>query len=279
MLVYGCLTHVELPLAFPAFVTPIYMGQAQGPGRANLRDLAPDWEPHHPVVGGTAGIFALKNLILRDHPQATRVGICQYRKFVSRKRVSRQVAPNYSAMDIVSPAAVTVERLAQWLEPGAEDFLVSRLLPMREGCLGQFASSHVVQDLLRFIALAVELGVIDKHDVEWFARETWLIPGGIELGVFPREFWIAQATALENVVRACVEQHPVQRAGYQMRVWAFCAERLGSWMLLRHFRGRARPPRGELHKSLLRGHWRQRFVGNLNLVADDSTTAYVPGTS
>lgn len=29
---YACLTHVELPLQFPSYVTPVYMGEAQAPG-------------------------------------------------------------------------------------------------------------------------------------------------------------------------------------------------------------------------------------------------------
>ncbi|MEK1904332.1 MAG: hypothetical protein AAAB13_01000, partial [Pseudomonas sp.] len=63
-LFYACLTHVPLEMDFPEYVTPIYMGEAQAPGRLNLRDLAPEWEPYHPVLGATAGAFALKNLLL-----------------------------------------------------------------------------------------------------------------------------------------------------------------------------------------------------------------------
>ena len=45
-LVYACITHVRPWLAFPDYVTTIHLGQAQGEGRLNLRDLAPEWEPH-----------------------------------------------------------------------------------------------------------------------------------------------------------------------------------------------------------------------------------------
>ena len=44
-LLYACLTHVPLEVDYPDYVTPIYMGEAQGPGRLNLRDLAPAIEP------------------------------------------------------------------------------------------------------------------------------------------------------------------------------------------------------------------------------------------
>jgi hypothetical protein len=71
-LVYACLTHVPLSLELPPWVVPIYLGAAQHPGALNLRELAPEWEPHHPSLGSTAGAFALKNLVRERHPQATR---------------------------------------------------------------------------------------------------------------------------------------------------------------------------------------------------------------
>ena len=101
-LVYGCLTHVPLTTDFPTFVEPILLGDAQKEGALNLRDLAPEWEPYHPILGGLAGTFAMKNHVLRHHPDAKQVGLCQYRKFVSNRRISRAVAPSYKSMDLVS---------------------------------------------------------------------------------------------------------------------------------------------------------------------------------
>ena len=106
-LVYACLTHVPLTLDFPDFVTPIYLGEAQGPQRLNLRDLAPEWEPHHSVLGSTAGAFALKNYLRSQRPEATLVGVCQYRKFVSRRRITAVRDPKYRVMDVVAKRSST----------------------------------------------------------------------------------------------------------------------------------------------------------------------------
>jgi hypothetical protein len=276
-LLYVCITHIPLPLEFPPFVTPLYVGQAQGEGRLNLRDLAPEWEVHHPLLGGMAGTFAVKRL-LRERPGARSVGLCQYRKFVSRERVSRVVAKSYTAMDVVSKAALPVERFAQAMSPGPEPFLVSRLLSVADegGYLGQYGNAHRAQDLLRFSAEAVAQGVLESREAYAFLTEPDLIPGGIELGVFPVDFWLPNVTAVEAVVRACIERYPVAVDGYQARAWAFCAERLGSYLLLRHFRNGRRRSVDRLGR-MAPSHWSRRFVGRLNLITEEGRADYAVG--
>ena len=98
-----------------------------------------------------------------------------------------------------------------------------------------------------------------------------MVPGGIELGVFPADFWIPSVTAIENVVRACVQRFNVVRDGYDARAWAFCVERLGSYVVLRELRTL---PGIELRLFRLRwagpNHWSRRFGGRLNLLTDDA---------
>jgi hypothetical protein len=117
-LVYACFTHVPLTLALPPYVVPIHLGAAQHAGALNLRDLAPEWEPHHPVLGSTAGAFALKNLVRERFPQATRIGICQYRKFVSRERISGVRDPRHRVMDVVPRATLAGDRPPGRRHPG-----------------------------------------------------------------------------------------------------------------------------------------------------------------
>jgi len=116
-LVYGCLTHVPLTTDFPTFVEPILLGDAQKAGALNLRDLAPEWEPYHPILGGLAGTFAMKNHVLRHHPGARQVGLCQYRKLVSNRRISRTVAKSYKAMDLVSRRGLSRDLLTEVMLP------------------------------------------------------------------------------------------------------------------------------------------------------------------
>lgn len=293
-LVYACLTHVPLWVDYPSYVTPIYSGLAQAPGLLNLRDLAPEWEPHHPVLGGSAGAFAFKNYLLKQHPQARMVGICQYRKFVSRRRIGKP-ARNYKAMDMVSKGKLKGLQLEQVMLPHDARFLVSR--PWRfttirtnyehlsnYDYLCQYQHVHHVEDFLRFTAQAVECGVLHKDEVHAFFQQTIFFPGGIELGIFPADFWIRSITAMEDVVRACVNRYPTRREPAQARLWSFCMERLGSYLLMKQLR--LEYP-GEnwmvkllrhLHLMPMEENWIAKHRGHMNLITEDESLRYVPGT-
>ena len=273
-LVYACLTHVPLTLELPPWVVPIHLGAAQHPGALNLRELAPEWEPHHPSLGSTAGAFALMKLVRARHPEATRVGICQYRKFVSRRRISGVRDPRYRVMDVVPRSMLEGERFADALWPGDATFLVSaprrftRVFWHRRGYLKEYARDHCVEDFLRFSAEAVDQGVLARREVAAFFREDVIVPGGAELGVYPAPFWLEATEQIERVVRACVARHATVRDGYQARLWSFCAERLGSYLVLKRLRSEVSgKPEGGL-EWLDRRRWRARFAGQLNLVAE-----------
>jgi hypothetical protein len=270
-LFYACLTHVPLEIAFPEYVTPIFMGQAQGAGKLNLRDLAPEWQPYHPVLGGTAGAFAVKSLLLQ-RPDITHVGVCQYRKFMTRERMGVQ-ASNYQVMDVLAPSQINQTEMAEQMRPLQDsDFLIGKpgqflLDGINHGYLYQYKDVHHVEDFLRFTAAAVEVGALDRQDVCPFFDEKIFFPGGIELGVMPAQFWIHHISAIESVIRRCIELHPVTREGTQARVWAFCAERLGSYYLLRELRSRPSPD----------GDWLSRHCGQLNLLVEEGKQDYIPG--
>ena len=276
-LVYACLTHVPLTLELPPWVVPIHLGAAQHAGALNLRDLAPEWDAHHPQLGSTAGAFALARLVRARHPAATRIGICQYRKFVSPRRISAVRDPRYRVMDVVPRALLEGARFADALWPGDATFLVSaprrftRVFWHRRGYLKEYARDHCVEDFLRFAAEAVEQGVLARREVEAFFREDVIIPGGAELGVYPAPFWLECTAQIERVVRACVARHATVRDGYQARLWSFCAERLGSHLVLKRFRSEVSGRSTGRIEWLDRMRWRARFTGQLNLVSEDAT--------
>jgi hypothetical protein len=264
-LLYVCFTHVPPPYAFPSYVTMLHLGEAQGPGKTNLRDLAPEWEPYHPQLGSLAGCFALKNYIVKNRLQVRHVGMCQYRKFVSNTRISGVPAANYPVMDVVNRRMLDNALLHQSMLPGGREFLVVKPGTVSGGYYNQYKLAHVPEDFLRFTSEAVELGVLTGDEVMPFFRSDAFMPGGIELGVFPTDFWIQTISSIEKVVRACVTRYPAKRSGYQTRNWAFCVERLGSYLLLKHL------------TSAYPGVWQQQFIGQLNLLTEDEKAVYVAG--
>jgi len=267
-LCYACFTHVPLPVTYPSFVRTINLGGAQAPGRLNLRYLAPRWAAYHGMLGGSVGSFALRNYILADQPETRQVGICQYRKFLTRYRVGQPGAASHEMMDVIDRGGATEDVLADSMLPEDHEFLVVRRSHLMvhgivQPYLTQYVYAHHVEDLLRFVAMAVELGVLDKHEVVALFDERIFIIGGVELGVFPADFWLPTIGAIERVTWACVQHHGTRRDGGQARLWSFCMERFGSYLLVKRLRALSGPT--------LNGN----FFGHLTLITEDGT--YVPG--
>jgi hypothetical protein len=266
---YACITHVPLLVEYPPFVKTIYLGEAQAPGRLNLRDLAPRWVPYHDMIGGLIGSFALRNYILAHQPETRQVGICHYRKFVTRYRIGQSGPDDHSVMDVITRHGVMESALADCMLPEDDKFLLVK--PAHLTCNGAiqsylagYTNAHHVEDLLRFIAVAVELGVLDMHEVIPLFAETFFMVGGVELGVFPADFWLPTIGRLEEVTWACVNQHLTRREGAgQARLWGYCMERLSSFLLLKQLRTLG----GEA--ALSGGHF-----GHLTLITEDGN--YVP---
>jgi hypothetical protein len=270
LLCYACITHVPLLIRFPGYVRTIHLGKVEAPGLLNLRDLAPRWADYHKVVGGSAGIFALRNYILSYQTGAQQIGICQYRKFMTRYRIGVP-ATNYQVMDVISRNVISDDILTDSMLPKSRDFLIvmpGQFLQNGVNCnyLYQYKDVHYVEDLLRFAAMAVELGVLDKNDVIWFLQEKVFLAGGMESGIFPADFWLPTIGAIETVTWECVRRYDIRREGPQARIWAYCIERLGSYLLLKKLR-------------TVYGHsaWIDICTGYLNLITDEGFTDYVPG--
>jgi hypothetical protein len=271
-ILYVCFTHIEFVFNYPSFVKYIHMGHAQKNERLNLRDLAPQWEEYHPLLGATAGAFAMKNLLLTLSDETiTHVGICQYRKFLTNERIGSP-ATNYQVMDIISSEKGNQLDLADYMTPKKSSFLIGKPGTFNAnnknyGYLYQYKDVHFVEDILRFTAIAVEVGALDKNEVCLFFDEELFLPGGIELGVMPVEFWIKHITLLEKIVKRCVEEHPYKRTGFQSRSWAFCCERMGSYFLLREFRSQEKTS----------FDWLDNHIGQLNLITENDDQNYNPG--
>jgi hypothetical protein len=262
-MVYVCFTHVPPPFQFPPHVSMLYLGESQGPGKANLRDLAPEWEPYHSQLGSLVGCFALRNYIVENKLQIRQVGMCQYRKFISTRKLGGAPVDNYPVMDKVSRGTLDMQQMAEAMAPGERDFLLGKPALIGGGYLHQYQDCHHPEDLLRFAAAALELGVLSRQDATPFLAEMVLLPGGIEAGVFPTDFWIRSISSIEAVVKLCLDRYPTKREGYQSRAWGFCAERLGSFLLLRH-----------LVATYGMDHWQAAFVGQLNLLTEEAHATY-----
>ena len=105
--------------------------------------------------------------------------------------------------------------------------------PFRVGNLyQQFASAHKIPDLLRYVAIAVELGVMTAEESSIFFADDILIPCGVECGIFPTDVFLTIIEKLERVCLTFLRSHmPSSFDSYYRRALDFCNERLGSFLL------------------------------------------------
>lgn len=267
-LIYVCTSHVPLPVAMPDKVIPFYLGNAQQEGPNNTITYAPEWEGYNRSVAGMIGLFAIRNYILRHRPSVKRIGICSYRKFVSRERITGVPAEDNWMMDVVTENDRRRQSLEEMMSPGDTRFMVGKPCGLvvdghPASYLEHYAFAHHAEDLLRVAAVAVEIGVFTRQDVSAFLNEKEFYIAGIELGIFPADFWLDAVGQIEAILRVCVAQYPQHREGYQRRSWAFCAERLSSYMIARYLRAHYRDPAS--------------CYGQLNLIARENETRYTYG--
>lgn len=267
-LFYACLSHVPLPVPLPEQVTTFYMGSAEAEGAYNTAAYAPDWAGHNQTIAGMEGLFAIRNYLLAHRKDVTRIAVGSYRKFVSVRRISGVPAEDNWMMDVVTAADRQKQSLESMMDPLRVPFLVGKPCGFEvggkpAGYLEHYASAHHAEDLLKVTAFAVELGVFDQADAIAFLAEKEFYIGGIELGIFPAGFWLEAVGQIEQILRKCVQLYPAVREGYQMRSWAFCAERLSSYMIVKYLRTHYREP-GMCH-------------GQLNLIVEGNETKYTYG--
>jgi hypothetical protein len=267
---YACFSHIPITTNYPDFIHPIYLGGAANFGELNLNDLAPTWVPFHPILGSTAGTFALKNYLIKNRKEEEFVGICQYRKFLSFEKIG-SMADNYQAMDIVRSTDLDKNTLSKVMLQSELKMLVSKpgqflLNEKQHNYLYQYKDCHHVEDFLRFTAELLDHNILDKNEIYNFLDEKIFLPGGLELGIYPLDFWLSHIIELEKVVISCINKFPIVREGYQARSWAFCMERIGSFLAL-----------AELKKMYGELDWVVKGCGNLNLINDNDSTNYAPG--
>lgn len=198
-----------------------------------VRHIYPDLDFYRPFLLGSAGSFAIKRLLesLGDVPDDCKVCIQSYRKIVTRIPIGVK-SSRMPGFRIMAPNERYDTSICM---PVDSDYLIP--MPINIGrCLAQYASVHNVEDFLRYIALAIELGVLANYeDVEALMMGDILIPCGVELGVVPYQVYMEIVSALERVaLEFCRRHQPADLGLYNRRAASFCTERLGSYLLLKH---------------------------------------------
>jgi len=236
-----CVAHKPLMFPVPDDVTVIWLGAAPPPSGGphtiwRAGDVADEFEVWHNFLGGSAGTFAIEKL-LRDRvipwePQ-DRVSITHYRKFLSTQ--PRGIPSYYPSLYLAKLEDVADMDLHQIQGEISADFFVPGPFQMDLPIFLQYAQGHESADLLRYLAIAIELGIINPAELNSLLQRTLLLPGGIDLGIYPIPFFLDISEKLRRICMRFLELHrPVSLTSYQRRALSFCNERLGSYIILEH---------------------------------------------
>lgn len=152
--------------------------------------------------------------------------LTQYRKFVSTAEIGR-VVDGFPHVKLAGPAEVVSLPPEVLLPHAGVQWLISKPMEYDRGLGQQYRACHVGRDLLRFLADAVDHGVVtDSFAMNLLSARRLLVSPAI--GVYPADAFIAIFTQLEAAASAFLAGGYRPRGDYQRRVVGYCLERLNS---------------------------------------------------
>ena len=191
------------------------------------------WHEARPLAYSSAGLFAIPK-ILQSTPDAKVIGICSYRKVIFPEPHGPIAAGNFQTE--VRLEDVENLSLSDTLPPDPEhEFFVTTPLFFSDGMIGQYTKYHILQDLLDYTALGIELKILTPQQAKDFLLCPILIPGGCDVGFYPRQWLIETLGRLEVLGRAFILRYRERLLGhdrFQVRALNFLGERLGSFFVL-----------------------------------------------
>lgn len=228
-----CLCHLPPVFPLPKDTCFIGMGDYRDfPAGYHVSEIADELDALHPFLAGASGAFAIARILKRINASDGRICLMLHRKFIAPHAFGNP-APNYPGMFMLDAAAAAQIDFTALAANVHTPYLLAQ--PVRVGNLyRQFASVHKISDLLRYVAIAVELGVLTPEESSLFFSDDTLIPCGVECGIFPTEVFLTIIEKLERVCVTFLRSHmPSSFDSYNRRALDFCNERLGSFLLKR----------------------------------------------
>ncbi|GAB3364331.1 MULTISPECIES: hypothetical protein [Giesbergeria] len=233
-----CITHQpQITIDLDPSATIVWLGAAgQAPQMGHqvldVHQAYPDLMAWHPFLTGAAGTFAIRRFLnaqAQEFSDFDLITLTQYRKFISRQAFGR-TTDSFPTMRFINQST-QVPNYAAWFTEPEQCFCIAN--PRNIGnTFQQYIHVHQAPDFLRYLAIAVEHGVITPDECFQLINHPTIIPGGIEVGTLPINIFLAIAEQLEVVCLQFLEHHrPVKLDAYHRRALAFCNERLGSYLL------------------------------------------------
>nr|WP_245279663.1 hypothetical protein [Rhizobium leguminosarum] len=195
-------------------------------------DFFSEPEEIHAKLSGSLGTLVIAKVVSEETVKPRNITIWQYRKFLTRLNIGTP-NPEYPGMNIATSEEVEITRPEN---PAffSESFFLPRPLNLHNISY-HYAGCHNIVDFFRYTAFSVEANTLPQAEALHFFNSSTLVPGGIELGTYPTDWWLDTfvrlvAPSLEFAKRyqPFQAEDPVQK-----RAISFCQERLGSYLLIK----------------------------------------------
>lgn len=188
-------------------------------------------EALHDKLAGSMGSLAIHRYLSGLAQRDRLLTIWQYRKFITKEVLGKR-SPNFPGMNLTSVDDMASVNLTD-PETLAHEYITA--IPWKISSIAyQYLLSHNFIDFLRHTALAIESGVIDQKKTLDYMNEGQIVPGGMELGTYPVEWWLEAFDKVSRPSLIFAERYLPFNTNdpYQRRAIAFCQERLGSHVLV-----------------------------------------------
>ncbi|WP_131829171.1 hypothetical protein [Mycobacterium numidiamassiliense] len=191
------------------------------------------------MIYGSAGTYVLPIAIERFADDAKLIEICSYRKRILPSSEGRESVV-YGGMRELSFGKFQKEAELSVFIPRADlEFLVSPPLYLEKSVIKHYVQEQVIdrRDVVDYTSLAVEMGVLDSNSTSEFLAAKHCIPGGVELGIYPKAWLTRQLSSLELIGKQFLCRYGDRVKKYDMRKVrsvSFLSECLGSFLLISH---------------------------------------------
>jgi hypothetical protein len=230
-----CVSHKKPVLPDSWYDDCISLGDFQPDSAFHVSQLDRFWHEARPIAYGAAGTHVLPIAIERVSSGAELIEVSSYRKRILPFSVGIET-PLYGRALSFETFDKEAE-LSAFMSRAELEFLVGQPLYFEDSIVGQYAACHHRRDILDYTSLAIEMGVLDSNSASEFLAAKHFVPGGIELGIYPKSWLIHAMSGIERVGRQFLCRYGGRLKkydDYQIRAVQFLSERLGSFLLIRH---------------------------------------------